>query len=210
MNLGLTLSLAVGHGRRDLLPPQFVAAATANSASGTDLTVNAPAGAEIGDQLVAVVQATGTDTFITPSGWTLANTAISAAVYHRTHDGSASYDFSTAASGAKGAVMLAYRNVTFGVCAAWNAGVAASPTPGTITVPVDNSINFALAGSNIAGVGYTMPAGWTQRAVVTQNRSLALFERDDAVASGSLAGVTLTRVGASGSARAIQFTLSPA
>lgn len=213
MNFGLTLSLAGrrgGFGTREILPPQFVAAATANSASSTDLTVSAPEGAAIGDQLVAVVQATGMDTFLTPPGWTQATAPLSAAVYHRIHDGRASYDFSTDAAGAKAVIVLAYRSVSFGTCGAWNAGAIGSPTPETITVAANDSFNFAVAGSNTADVEYTMPAGWTQRAVVTQNRSLVLFERDDVVASGSLAGVTLTRAGAAGVGRAMQFSLAPA
>jgi hypothetical protein len=188
----------------------FVASSHNGAASGTSVTVDTPTGAIAGDLLLAYCQATGAAAYSTPSGWTevVSNTG-GHVVYARFHDGSSSdYTFTTSGSVAQAVLILAYRGLSFGIGSTVS-GATANPTPPTITVPANDSINITFAGSGTAAVTYSMPSGWTQRAVRNTNRSIVAFERDATVSSGSLAGVQVTRTSGSANGRAMQVSIAP-
>jgi hypothetical protein len=184
----------------------FVGAATAAD-SGASVTVAAPAGAEVGDTLRAIVAANASFPPVLPSGWAPITTDGARAVYGRVHDGSANYTFNTDGAVVKSAAILAYRNVAGGAATAF-VTPANDPTPPNLDVPEDGSRVLTVAASATAGNTYSMPAGWTLRASIGTNRTIYVFERNALADAGSLAGAQVTRASGSSTAAAMQLSLN--
>lgn len=209
MNLGLSLTLANTRARRVAPAPSFVAVSTGSTSGGIDLIVTTPPAVRPGDVLMAVVQASGTDTFVAPQGWTLVSAGPSSVMFQRIHGGAAQVTFQTLVSSAKAAVVMAWRDVSLGRGGLWNESAVTAPTPPAILVPAAESFNVVTVGATAAGVGYNMPQGWTKRAEISTHRSIAVFVRDARVSAGNLAGTPVSRTSASGLGRAMQASLTP-
>jgi len=190
--------------------PRFIGAGTTSTSTGTSVTVDVPAGAVSGDYVIVHLQGNATISHDLPVGWTRHDSGGGGGqqIISRTHDGSAQYTFTTASNVASGVTIMVYRNVTFGAVGVWQS-TALNPIPSTITVPTNGSINITFVGTGTVGLEWSMPAGWTQRASLTANRSHAAFQRDALVDSGSLAGVQVTNTVGGTNSRAIQVSLSP-
>jgi hypothetical protein len=211
MNLGLTIALGGRAFRAPTPTPSYIGVTAVTAGTGTSVSAAVPGDALAGDLILAFLQGNTSNTHTTPSGWTQVAT-VSGFTLLRLNSGwdgtTSSYAFSTGASIAEhNLILMAFRNASFGVSSVFSAS-GTNPTPASVTVPVEDSLNVTLVGAAGANT-YTMPEGWTQRAITT-GRSIAVFQRDALVGSGTLAGTTVTRATGATNSRALQFTLSPA
>jgi hypothetical protein len=212
MDLGLNLGLGA-RSIRGGAPAitGFIGSSTANVGSGTSLVIPVPAGAQAGDILVMFGASTGSgNEHNVPAGWTDRLTTLGYSMRSlASYDGTTpNYTFTTTSSAAQAIVLLAFRGYDWGATTGVS-GNAVNPTPPNLTVPENNSIAVQIAATLNASHTYSMPAGWTNRAEVSTNRSITAFQRDTLVAAGTLTGTAITRVTGGGNSRGLAFSLSP-
>jgi hypothetical protein len=211
MNLGLSLGLGARGIGADAPIVGFVSASSASAASGTSLVVDAPVGAQAGDIIMMFGASSGTgNEHNTPAGWDTRFTSVGFSLRSlASYDGtSPNFTFTTAATAVQSIVLMAFRGYDFGA----NTGVSSAvtnPTPPSLTVPAADSLIIQIASTLNASHTYSMPAGWTERAVVTTNRSISAFQRDAVAPSGVLAATTMTRTAGASTSRGLAFSLSP-
>lgn len=187
----------------------YVASAV-GSTNGTSTTIIVPAGVQTGDVILMLGMSSGAGNEVTPPGGWAAPVNTGGYSYSSfTHAGAADYTFTVGVSALHTVLLLFYRGFTVGAAGVAFSGLAADPTPNSITVPVNNSLNVTLVGSIGSGVEWAAPVGWTRRLHASTDRSVAGFERDARVASGLLAGATFVRNLGATNGRAIQISLSP-
>jgi hypothetical protein len=208
MNLGLSLTLG-SQGVANGSIVGFIGAASGGAGSGTSSVVAASGDWEVGDVLIAYGIASLANPHNTPSGWTQVVTGNGYTLFHRLHDGSASYTFTTSASVAQAVQIVAHRGYAFGAASALtSAGV--NPTPPSLSVAANDSVVLQIVAAQAADVTWSMAAGWTQRATYgASSRSIRSFQRDALAASGALAGSTMTRSTGSVTGVAVAVSLSP-
>lgn len=186
---------------------------TVTSATRTNTTVTAPAGAVSGSDVILVFIDVGNSTARTvtpPSGWTTVGPAsysnsdpwaVNLYLFARVHDGAASWTFNHS-SGVSDAYCEAWSGVDtttpLDATSATNAVTGNSTSNNTATL---NSVTIATTGAQeIAvrgswdGVGITPPAGWTERL-----DQFGLWVGDKAAASTGATGTTSLGSGNSGS-----------
>ncbi len=187
----------------------WIANTSAAAASGTAITFTVPAGAAAGDLLIAHCLSSSANPHTVPAGWTAGPAASGHTLFYRTWNGTTpNFTFTTPASVAQGGLLQVWRGFSFGVASTFSIG-AVNQTPPTITVPANSSLSVQVASSTGPTNTYAMPSGWTQRGVVSTSRALVTFERDLKVGSGSLPGVTMTRVNGGSNGAGLQYALTP-
>jgi hypothetical protein len=206
-----SLKLLRRHGAEGASIVGFVAASSASAASGTSLVVDAPVGAQAGDIIVMFGASSGTgNEHNTPAGWTSRYTAVGFSMRSlASYDGtSPNFTFTTTATAFQSIILMAFRGYDFGAATGVSSAVT-NPTPPNLTVPAADSLIIQIASTLNASHTYSMPAGWTERAVVTTNRSISAFQRDAVAPSGVLAATIMTRTAGASTARGLQFSLTP-
>lgn len=198
--------------------PLFIASESNAASSTTSITINKPAGATVGDLMVAIIWTTGND-FTGLAGWTLVGSDGIGngrwGVWTRTVDGSegASFTFSLLSTNTwrNGSILL-YRG-----------GIGAVDVIGTetetssTTVATAASLTAAHAGTLLAAywsdgnsrTESVAPSGMVQRALMTggSTRTTAVYDQTAASPTGATSSKTLTWSGASANVAGLQIQI---
>ena len=196
--------------------PTLINTTTAvQNTSATTISVNVPAGTTNGDLMILLVcSAIGSNTWTTPSGWTLWSPTTNAngrAIYYRTASSEpASYTITQSGSTNSNAYILTYRNAAIDVMGTFPTSAANPAIAPSITTTENNAVVFFyIASPNVASCTYTTPTNFTP--LVSESDatapSSAIFTRVQATAGAT---GTASSTASSGLPRAIQFSIKPA
>lgn len=188
--------------------------AVQNTAS-TTITVSVPSGTTNDDLMILLVcSGSGTNTWTTPSGWTLWSPTLDSngrAVFYRTASSEpANYTITQSGSTTSNANILTYRNATIDVMGVFPTSPANPAIAPSITTTENNTYVFCyIASPTVASCTYTTPTGFTS----------LLADSDTTAPSNAIFYKTQTIAGATGTAssnastglpRSIQFAIKPA
>jgi len=196
--------------------PTLINTTTAvQNTNSTTITVNVPAGTTNNDLMILLVcSGSGTNTWTTPSGWTLWSPTTNAngrAIYYRTASSEpASYTITQSGSTTSDAYILTYRNAAIDVMGTFPTSAANPAIAPSITTTENNAVVFFyIASPNVSSCTYTTPTNFTP--LVSESDattpSSAIFTRIQATAGAT---GTASSTASSGLPRAIQFSIKPA
>lgn len=170
------------------MAPAFVGyAASSHSGSVSACVIPAPAGAIVGDLLIAFVVTSNAQTWTGPAGWTERldrGAAPSLAIYTGVHDGSTSYTFTETGSGTAVGHIHAYRSQSYDLT-----GTAGTSTSSNIVIPSITKTGAGFISAVAASTGnssatHGTPSGMTAT-VTTINTNAVLTTFWQAVATGA-------------------------
>jgi len=144
-------------------PPTLVGTTkTQLTSASTTITIDVPAGTVDGNLLIAILTTANTDSWTTPSGWTVGITpSAGRTVFYKTAASEpASYTFTASVSRTLQGYIVSYSNAQFSVGGAL--GTLSSPTVApAITTTVADSIVFDVASTNVGNITFSTPTGYT-------------------------------------------------
>ncbi|TAA51053.1 hypothetical protein [Shinella sp. JR1-6] len=203
-------------GADAVAPPVFVSATAASVSSSTNVTVNKPAGAQVGDLFTCIIW--GDSNFITATGaladWTVVGSAFSGnlriAILTHTVDGTegSTFNFSLANSGVKNATIICTRGGTGAIDVIGTKTEASSTTATAASINATKSglllSSFAIAANN--RTVSSPPAGLTQRSLLSTSYSSAVYELSISPA-GATSAASLTWSSSATTSAGIQIQL---
>lgn len=182
--------------------------------SSTTITVNVPSGTTNNDLMILLVSSSvGTNTWTTPSGWTLWSPSLDSngrAIYYRTASSEpASYTITQSSSTTSNANILTYRNASIDVIGAFSTSAASPSVAPSITTTANNAtVFYYVASPTVASCTYTTPTNFTPLVSDSDATapSSAIFTRVQATAGST---GTASSTPSSGLPRSIQFAIKP-
>ena len=204
-------------GRKKIPPPVFVSSATGSASPSTTVTINKPAGAAVGDLLVAVVWAfSASGVSSTPAGWTVVASLFSGtfryAVYAKIVDGSegGSFSFSLSSSAGRNGQILCFRGGVGAVDVVGSKTENTSATIATASSLAATKAGLLLAFFVVNSQGRTVsadPAGMTQRAFLGGGSMAATAYELTPSPAGATPSKTLTWSGTGATVAGLQVQI---
>lgn len=188
----------------------FVGSRVAFAGTQATISVNVPAGTASGDTLIVHGLSNTGEEHAPPAGWTRHLDASGYAVLQLVDWNGFDTNYTFALDGGTldghGLIITTWRGYAIGLVGDLS-NTAANPAPPNISNTVADAINVMFIGAATGGVTYFTPSGWTKLNENSNNRSVAVFQRDALIGTGTIAGQTVTRNLGSASSRAVQYTL---